>query len=183
MTKDVSEERLREINHAARDFLTRLAADLRSLGNRKDAEACEAIVDDILLPAYSAALRSNLKEQEPVAWLANCCNCGRVVDTREKSEGGDAYGAEASGGRWLCSMECWEVVFRDHGPYASPTSLVSRERPAVWHDIEYLMSIIDSAIEDGFDPDEDGPILDNIRDEVKAGLHRLSPTYKGEVGN
>jgi hypothetical protein len=31
-----------------------------------------------------------------------------------------------------------------------------------------LMSIIDAAIEDGFDPDEDGPLLDKIRSELKA---------------
>ncbi len=37
-----------------------------------------------------------------------------------------------------------------------------------WHDVGYLMSIIDAAIDDGFDPDEDGPILDEIRAELKS---------------
>jgi hypothetical protein len=49
-----------------------------------------------------------------------------------------------------------------------------------WHDIEYLMSIIDAAIEDGFDPDEDGPLLDEIRAEVKAGKHRLAALASSE---
>lgn len=39
-------------NHRARDFLTRLAMDLDKIGKHKDARACGAIVDDILLPAY-----------------------------------------------------------------------------------------------------------------------------------
>ena len=61
------------------------------------------------------------------------------------------------------------------------------ERPAKWHDIGYLMSIIDAAIEDGFDPDEDGPILDEIREEVSAGLHTIPtraslPTQESEDG-
>ena len=38
----------------------------------------------------------------------------------------------------------------------------------VWKDVAYLMSIIDSAIEDGFDPDEDGPLLDEIRASITA---------------
>lgn len=45
-----------------------------------------------------------------------------------------------------------------------------------WDDADYLMSIIDAAIEDGFDPDEDGPLLDQIRANLKASrppLHVL----------
>jgi hypothetical protein len=53
-------------------------------------------------------------------------------------------------------------------------------RSGKWHDIEYLMSIIDAAIEDGFDPDEDGPLLDEIRAEVKAGKHRLAALASSE---
>lgn len=61
-------------------------------------------------------------DQKALAWLANCCNCGRVVDTREEAEGGDKFGAESSDGKWVCSSECWDAVFRDEGPYASPLS-------------------------------------------------------------
>lgn len=42
--------------------------------------------------------------------------------------------------------------------------------PEGWPDVGYLMSIIDAAIEDGFDPDEDGPLLDQIRAELKAAI-------------
>jgi hypothetical protein len=65
--------------------------------------------------------------------------------------------------------------------YASPSTDIPAPLPGSgetvpagkWHDIEYLMAIIDAAIEGGFDPDEDGPVLDEIRAEVDAGLHRL----------
>lgn len=40
----------------------------------------------------------------------NCCSCGRIIDTREKSEGGDDFGAELTDGRWTCSMECWAAI-------------------------------------------------------------------------
>lgn len=46
---------------------------------------------------------------QPVA-TANCCKCGRIVDTRERSEGGDPFGAELNDGQWVCSIECWEAV-------------------------------------------------------------------------
>lgn len=67
--------------------------------------------------------RSSDEQAEVVGHTANCCNCGRIVDTREEAEGGDKFGAEASDGRWLCSMECWDAVFRDEGPYASPPAV------------------------------------------------------------
>jgi hypothetical protein len=53
---------------------------------------------------------------------------------------------------------------------AAPRSTAIVEEPMAqrWHDVDYLMSIIDAAIEDGFDPDEDGPLLDKIRSELKA---------------
>lgn len=43
-------------------------------------------------------------------YTANCCNCGRIVDTRETDEGGDGFGAELSDDRWTCSPECWDAV-------------------------------------------------------------------------
>lgn len=47
-------------------------------------------------------------------------------------------------------------------------ALAARSVPDGWRDVGYLMSIIDAAIEDGFDPDADGPSLDEIRAELKA---------------
>jgi hypothetical protein len=40
--------------------------------------------------------------------LANCCVCGRIIDTREKSEGGDDFGAQTDDGLWTCDIDCWE---------------------------------------------------------------------------
>lgn len=44
------------------------------------------------------------------SYVSNCCNCGRIVDTREKIDGCDDFGAELNDGRWTCSMECWVAV-------------------------------------------------------------------------
>jgi len=60
-----------------------------------------------LRAALTAALAS---AGEPVAWVAKCCHCGRIVDTREQTEGGDAFGAELNDGRWTCSIECWDTI-------------------------------------------------------------------------
>ena len=46
------------------------------------------------------------------AWLSNCVICGRVVDTREKHEGGDSHGCEYVEG-WTCSSECAEKLHPD----------------------------------------------------------------------
>lgn len=45
-------------------------------------------------------------------WLTNCAVCGRVVDTREASEGGDDHGCEYDNG-WACSSECAETLSPD----------------------------------------------------------------------
>lgn len=37
--------------------------------------------------------------------LTNCIVCGRIIDTREESEGGDPYGYEYAAG-WVCSRKC-----------------------------------------------------------------------------
>lgn len=117
---------------------------------------------------YAAMLAAAPPPPASPAVTANCCNCGRIIDTRERADGGDSFGCQLDDGRWTCSIACYDVL----SPFeiASPAVTVG-VKPAVWHDIGYLMSIIDSAIEGGFDPDEDGPILDHIRAEVDAGLH------------
>lgn len=40
----------------------------------------------------------------------NCAECGRVIDTREKSEGGDGFGAALTQEEWCCSSECWNLM-------------------------------------------------------------------------
>ncbi|AHJ10768.1 hypothetical protein P106B_85 [Rhizobium phage vB_RglS_P106B] len=40
---------------------------------------------------------------------ANCQQCGRIIDTREASEGGDDFGCETSPNIWYCSVACEEV--------------------------------------------------------------------------
>jgi hypothetical protein len=41
---------------------------------------------------------------------ANCCSCGRVVDTLEKEEGGDGHGAQLNNKKWICSEDCENLV-------------------------------------------------------------------------
>ena len=80
-----------------------------------------------LTAALSAAL-----VQAPVQvgeiQTANCCKCGRIIDKREMSEGGDAFGAEMTDGRWTCSMECWEAVV-DPEALALPLPV---QEPVAW---------------------------------------------------
>lgn len=47
-----------------------------------------------------------LQEPKFVIPTANCCVCGRLIDKREKKDGGDGFGAELTDGRWTCSIEC-----------------------------------------------------------------------------
>lgn len=49
----------------------------------------------------------------------NCCKCGRIIDTREKKDGGDDFGAQLSDGRWTCSIEC-DDAFVDPQPVSVP---------------------------------------------------------------
>lgn len=46
------------------------------------------------------------------AWVSHCVVCGRIVDTREKDEGGDGHGCEYPEG-WTCSSECAEKLHPD----------------------------------------------------------------------
>ena len=54
----------------------------------------------------------------------NCCKCGRIIDTREKKDGGDDFGAQLSDGRWTCSIECDDAVI---DPYQSVSACVACE--------------------------------------------------------
>jgi len=45
--------------------------------------------------------------------VANCCVCGRIVDTREVCYGGDEFGCELTDGRWTCSFDCWDTAVGD----------------------------------------------------------------------
>ena len=42
--------------------------------------------------------------------LAQCCVCGKAIDTREIADGGGPDGAQLSDQRWVCTIECYEVV-------------------------------------------------------------------------
>ena len=70
-----------ERNHQAREFLTRLAIDLDRDGNPNDARACEAIVDDILLPAYRPAAVSSSDPHQKA--LEAALQFNRIVDQVE----------------------------------------------------------------------------------------------------
>lgn len=61
-------------------------------------------------------------------YVVNCCNCGRIVDTRERDAGGDGFGAElADEERWVCSPECWDAVVEPDPAKPSPAGGDVRE--------------------------------------------------------
>lgn len=75
--------------------------------------------------------------------------------------------------------------FHSHAPVCDAMAALRRARAAlipasptepVEGDVAYLMSVIDAAIEDGFSPDEDGPLLD----EIRASIAPSSPPASGE---
>ncbi|WP_449376131.1 hypothetical protein, partial [Bosea thiooxidans] len=69
------------------------------------------------------ALSPPTSAAEPVAWIANCCHCGRIVDTREEKEGGDKFGCELTDGRWTCSPECWDAVVEPDATPPAPAAV------------------------------------------------------------
>jgi len=80
-----------------------------------------------------AALSSRSAEAGKPVVTANCCHCGRIIDTREISEGGDAFGAEMSDGRWTCSFECNDAVLDFTG---SALSTPADIEPVAWQSKE-----------------------------------------------
>lgn len=68
-------------------------------------EEADAMINAIASERDAAVARAEQAENARPAWLANCCICGRVVDTREVSEGGDQHGCQYDGG-WVCSSDC-----------------------------------------------------------------------------
>ncbi len=58
---------------------------------------------------YEQHIRSALVDVPAVIPTANCCICGRIIDTREKSEGGDDHGDETAPGKWTCSIACYDA--------------------------------------------------------------------------
>lgn len=62
----------------------------------------------------------------------NCCKCGRIIDTREKKDGGDDFGAQLSDGRWTCSIECDDAVINPtHSQVAGMPGLLTDPAPSV----------------------------------------------------
>jgi len=80
--------------------------------------------------ALSAALA------QPGLPTENCCKCGRIIDTREISEGGDTFGEALEDGRWTCSIECWEAIVDPEAlalplPVQEPVASTHEERIAL----------------------------------------------------
>lgn len=88
---------------------------------------CLECVPRHVAPVICAALASPAATSGPT-YVVNCCNCGRIIDTREESEGGDQWGHELSDDRWVCSPECLDAVTDpDATPPASSESAQVRE--------------------------------------------------------
>ncbi len=60
--------------------------------------------------AARSSLQPDTQAASPTYHVVNCCNCGRIIDTREEDEGGDGWGHELSDDRWVCSPECLDAV-------------------------------------------------------------------------
>lgn len=56
------------------------------------------------------ALEKENAELRRTATTTNCCHCGRIIDKRETSQGGDPFGTQLTDRRWTCSFECWEAI-------------------------------------------------------------------------
>jgi hypothetical protein len=74
----------------------------------------DAVNEATKLTVPIAALDTMLAEAEKraVAHLANCRQCGRIVDTREVYQDGDDFGCEMNDGSWVCSGECYGAAIR-----------------------------------------------------------------------
>jgi hypothetical protein len=74
---------------------------------------CDPYADKVIASLEESGVIIALQEPVSAIPTANCCNCGRIVDTRETKDGGDPFGIELNDGRWVCSGECWDVVVDD----------------------------------------------------------------------
>lgn len=121
---------------------------LRALvGGSKDVSFEPSDAEEVLekLEALASLLypTAPAPQEQITGWIANCCSCGRIVDTREMKDGGDPFGAELSDGRWTCSAECWGAVvdpdFIADGAKAQPAPQERRAGTmAEYHDIEEI---------------------------------------------
>ena len=115
--------RLRKAQGLTRDNLRDIAW-IVTAWIKEAADRIEADAADIALlirrrensDAELERLRASLSQGEPSNWTANCCQCGRIVDTREKAEGGDPFGCQLDDKRWTCSPQCWERVVDPASP-------------------------------------------------------------------
>ena len=120
---------------------------------------------------YLSAALSGTREAGEPSTTANCYVCGRIVDTREKSEGGDPFGAQDSDG-WTCSIECWETTL---GEDAAPPAEV--ERGAVTDEmVEAAMNI---APIPGRGPSVFG--AERMKQALEAALASSAPTPQPAV--
>lgn len=100
-------------------------SDMRDIIDRLKA-ACVGMPAKIAWPHYVLhdaikeieALRASLDDMtsqrdEARKHIANCCQCGRIIDTREADEGGDAFGCGLQEGLWVCSTECYDSALAE----------------------------------------------------------------------
>lgn len=80
---------------------------------------------EALRASLSPAATSGSEAGGGPTYVVNCCNCGRIIDTREEDAGGDGWGHELSDERWVCSPECLDAVSGE--PASSPAGGDVRE--------------------------------------------------------
>lgn len=77
-------------------------------------------------------------------WIARCCQCNRLVDTRENDEGGDIHGCQMDDGTWVCCGECWEKAA---GVAPDPVTVEAAAKVLLGDDI--AISKMAEAVHDG----------------------------------
>ena len=100
------EDAIRKAGQVAVDALI----DRGGFATASDDELADYLTRIVDACVRAALSRKGSDAQTVAIPTANCCICGRIIDTREKSEGGDDFGAETAPGKWTCSMECDDAV-------------------------------------------------------------------------
>jgi hypothetical protein len=125
--------------------------------------------------ALEAALPHITEEQEPVAWIANCRHCGRVVDTRERHEGGDKHGVEVDNGTWVCSPACWDAVVEGAAHPSTELERLREENERQRKALERVRDETGRCEHDGGFDREIGPIGCSLGDKcVCIGIHPIA---------
>jgi hypothetical protein len=127
-----------------------------------------------LAEAILAALSPPIKAGE-AGHIANCCICGRVVDTRERTEGGDAFGVELEDGRWTCSIQCWNSAVGDAHPIKAGEAVPERVTEIIVEPFTDSVVLLLTGDGETLSAICDVACATELRDKLSAALTRSQP--------